>query len=91
MVYAAEADRVLREGWLPLCRTDQLRELGSHVAVTLIGRPVIAVRDGVGEIRVLANVCAHRVPPRSSTTESDRAPSPSCARTTGGRTGSMAR
>jgi phenylpropionate dioxygenase-like ring-hydroxylating dioxygenase large terminal subunit len=60
VVYAAEADRVLRDGWVPLCRTDQLRELGSHVARTLIGRPVIAVRDGVGEIRVLANVCAHR-------------------------------
>ena len=58
-VYAAEAERVLAAGWLPVCRVDQLAEQGGRYAVTLAGRPVVAVRTG-GDVRVLANVCAHR-------------------------------
>ncbi|MGD9700973.1 MAG: aromatic ring-hydroxylating dioxygenase subunit alpha [Acidimicrobiia bacterium] len=59
-VYAVEAERVLCREWLPVCRADQLREPGDRIAVTLVGRPVVAVRDGDGAIRVLGNVCAHR-------------------------------
>ncbi len=58
-VYVTEVERVFRHTWLPLCRADQLRASGDRVALTLIGRPLVAVRDG-NEIRVLANVCAHR-------------------------------
>lgn len=59
-VYAAEVEHLLAATWLPLCRTDQLREPGDHVALTLVGRPVVAVRDRDDQLRVLANVCAHR-------------------------------
>jgi phenylpropionate dioxygenase-like ring-hydroxylating dioxygenase large terminal subunit len=58
-VYAREAELVLAAGWLPVCRADQLGLPGSRIATTLVGRPVVAVRDG-DVIRVLANVCAHR-------------------------------
>jgi phenylpropionate dioxygenase-like ring-hydroxylating dioxygenase large terminal subunit len=59
-VYAAEAEHVLASSWLPVCRADQLPEAGDRIAVTLVGRPIVAVRDRSGELRVLANVCAHR-------------------------------
>ena len=57
--YARECESVLAATWLPLCRVDQLAEPDTRVALDLIGRPVVAVRDG-DAIRVLANVCAHR-------------------------------
>jgi phenylpropionate dioxygenase-like ring-hydroxylating dioxygenase large terminal subunit len=56
---AHEVDAVLAAHWLPVCRTDQLDRSGTRIAITLAGRPVVAVRDG-DDIRVLANVCAHR-------------------------------
>ena len=57
--YAREVDAVLAAHWLPVCRADQLDRSGTRIAITLAGRPVVAVRDG-DDIRVLANVCAHR-------------------------------
>lgn len=57
--YAHEVDDVLAANWLPLCRVDQLAQSGERVALTLLGRPVLAVRDG-DAIRVFGNVCAHR-------------------------------
>ena len=58
------------------------------MAVTLAGRPVVAVRDGE-TVRVLANVCAHR----SSMLLDDGAGAGSrwSARTTDGPTGSTDR
>jgi phenylpropionate dioxygenase-like ring-hydroxylating dioxygenase large terminal subunit len=58
-LYAREVASVLAANWLPVCRADQLERSGSRVAVTLAGRPVVAVRDRE-TVRVLANVCAHR-------------------------------
>ena len=57
--YAREAEHVLAAGWLPLCRVDQLVRSGDRIALTLLGRPLLAVRDG-DAIRVFGNVCAHR-------------------------------
>ncbi len=57
--YTREVDDVLASGWLPLCRVDQLARSGDRIALTLVGRPLLAVRDG-DAIRVFGNVCAHR-------------------------------
>jgi len=57
--YALECERVLAAGWLPLCREDQLAHPGDRIALTLLGRPLLAVRDS-DAVRVLGNVCAHR-------------------------------
>lgn len=57
--YAREVDDVLAAGWLPLCRVDQLAQHGAQFAMTLLGRPLLAVRDG-DNVRVFGNVCAHR-------------------------------
>jgi phenylpropionate dioxygenase-like ring-hydroxylating dioxygenase large terminal subunit len=59
-VFDAEVEDVLSASWLPLCRADQIPESGDRFALTLVGRPVIAVRAADGEIHVVANVCAHR-------------------------------
>ena len=58
--YEFEVAQILATSWLPVCRADQLRTPGDRFAVTLAGRPLVAVRDPGGEIRVLANVCTHR-------------------------------
>lgn len=58
-LYTREAESVLAAGWLPVCRADQLDRPGARIATTLVGRPVVAVRDG-DAVRVLGNVCAHR-------------------------------
>jgi phenylpropionate dioxygenase-like ring-hydroxylating dioxygenase large terminal subunit len=58
-VYEVEVERVLRSSWIPVCRVDQVGQPGSRFGITLVGEPVVAVRDH-GTIRVLANVCAHR-------------------------------
>jgi phenylpropionate dioxygenase-like ring-hydroxylating dioxygenase large terminal subunit len=58
-VYAREVESAFAAEWMPVCRADQLDRSGARVAVTLAGRPVVAVRDG-DAINVLANVCAHR-------------------------------
>jgi phenylpropionate dioxygenase-like ring-hydroxylating dioxygenase large terminal subunit len=58
--YDREVERVLGTAWLPMCRADQVPAAGDRIAVTLLGRPLVCVRDGSGHLRVLANVCAHR-------------------------------
>lgn len=58
-VYAAEAE-LLARSWLPVCRVEQLREAGDRMAMTLLGRPLVVVRDDDGDLHVLANVCPHR-------------------------------
>ncbi len=57
--YAREVEDVLLAGWLPMCRVEQLARSGERFAMTLAGRPLLAVRDG-DAIRVFGNVCAHR-------------------------------
>ena len=57
--YDREVEEVLAAGWLPVCRADQLDGMGDRIAITLLGRPLVVVRDQ-DELRVLGNVCAHR-------------------------------
>lgn len=45
---------------IPLAHVSQLAEPGDFVAENLLGRPVVAVRGGDGELRAFLNVCRHR-------------------------------
>jgi phenylpropionate dioxygenase-like ring-hydroxylating dioxygenase large terminal subunit len=58
--YAAEVEHVLAASWLPVCRAEQIPAAGDRFAVSLCGRPVVAVRDAGGAVSVVANVCPHR-------------------------------
>lgn len=59
-IYALEAERILKRGWLPLARVDQIPEPGDYVSIDLMGQPVMVVRGTDGEVRVLSRICLHR-------------------------------
>ena len=55
-----EAATVLRRGWHCLGRVDEIPNAGDFFTVQLLTEPLIVVRQGDGDIAVLANVCRHR-------------------------------
>lgn len=59
-IWQSEVERVLRPGWTPVARVDQLAAPGDYVAFELFGDPLVAVRGDDGELRVLSRVCRHR-------------------------------
>ena len=59
-VLEAERERVLRAGWLPVARIDQLANPGDYACTDVAGAPVVALRDGAGTLRVLSAICRHR-------------------------------
>ena len=62
-----ECETVLRRGWHSVGRADELPRAGDFLTLTLLGEPLIIVRDG-REIRALSNVCRHRGMPVASGT-----------------------
>jgi len=59
-VLEAECEWVLRAGWLPVARLDQLAQEGDYACTDVAGAPVVALRDRTGTLRVLSAVCRHR-------------------------------
>ncbi|QGY00006.1 aromatic ring-hydroxylating dioxygenase subunit alpha [Roseovarius faecimaris] len=55
-----ECQTLLRRGWYCLGRADEVPQAGDYFTVQLLNEPLIVVRGGDGEIRVLSNVCRHR-------------------------------
>lgn len=55
-----EMETVFASGWVALCREDEVGEQGAFLATQLHGESVVVVRDKIGELRVLSNVCRHR-------------------------------
>ncbi|MFM8755268.1 MAG: aromatic ring-hydroxylating oxygenase subunit alpha [Phenylobacterium sp.] len=66
LVLEAERRAVMRAGWLPIARLDQLAANGDFVCADAAGEPVIAVRGADGVLRVLSSVCRHRGLPLAS-------------------------
>jgi phenylpropionate dioxygenase-like ring-hydroxylating dioxygenase large terminal subunit len=58
--YDAETQHVLRAGWLPVCRADQVPNAGDRFALVMAGTPVVVTRAQDGAVHVLGNVCRHR-------------------------------
>lgn len=58
-----DRDAIFARGWQLVAHVSQLRGVGDHAVVDLAGLPVIAVRGGDGQVRVLHNVCRHRAGP----------------------------
>ncbi|MEM9580152.1 MAG: aromatic ring-hydroxylating dioxygenase subunit alpha [Pseudomonadota bacterium] len=58
-VFRHECQTVLQHGWHCVGRADEFAEQGDYLAITLLGEPIIIVRDG-DQIRALSNVCRHR-------------------------------
>lgn len=58
-----DRDAIFARGWQLVAHVSQLRGVGDHAVVDLAGLPVIAVRGGDEQVRVLHNVCRHRAGP----------------------------
>ena len=54
-----ECRTILRRGWHCVGRADEFPERGDYLTLTLLGEPLIIVRDG-DDIKALSNVCRHR-------------------------------
>jgi phenylpropionate dioxygenase-like ring-hydroxylating dioxygenase large terminal subunit len=61
--YARETERIFRRDWLLVGRADEVGEPGDYLSLDLLGEPVVMVRDGDGEVRVLSRICRHRAMP----------------------------
>lgn len=57
--YRHECATLLRRGWHCVGRADELPDPGDFLTLTLLGEPLVVVRDGT-RIRALSNVCRHR-------------------------------
>ncbi len=60
---ATDRSHVFDRAWQLVAHVSQLRNVGDHAIADLAGLPVIAVRGGDGQIRVMHNVCRHRAGP----------------------------
>ncbi|HJQ59789.1 MAG TPA: Rieske 2Fe-2S domain-containing protein [Vineibacter sp.] len=59
-VFADEMERIFRRGWVFVGHDSEIPEAGDWVTRQVGLEPVIMVRGRDGEVRVLANRCAHR-------------------------------
>lgn len=57
--FAHECNTVLRAGWHCVGRSDELTEQGDYLTLSLLGEPLLIVRDD-GQVKALSNVCRHR-------------------------------
>jgi phenylpropionate dioxygenase-like ring-hydroxylating dioxygenase large terminal subunit len=55
-----ERQAIFEREWLCVGRVDEIPENGSYMTITLVGEPLVVVRDKAGAIQVLSGVCRHR-------------------------------
>lgn len=58
--FAFEVEALFRREWLCVGHVGQIPEAGRFFTLTVVGEPLIVVRDGTGTVRVLSAVCQHR-------------------------------
>ena len=61
--YTLETERIFRRDWLFVGRADEVGKPGDYLCLELLGEPLVMVRDGTGEVRVLSRICRHRAMP----------------------------
>ncbi|MCW2918926.1 MAG: putative dioxygenase hydroxylase component alpha subunit, partial [Actinomycetia bacterium] len=59
-VFELEMESIFRRGWVYVAHESEVPEPGDYVTRRIGREPVIVTRGGDGEVRVLANRCAHR-------------------------------
>lgn len=59
-VFAAEVERVLSAGWVPVARESELANAGDYRSADVAGVPLVVTRTASGEVHVLSRVCRHR-------------------------------
>ena len=58
--YDLEVEHIFRKEWFCVGREDQIPNAGDYLTLTMVGEPLVVVRDGEGVINVLSRVCRHR-------------------------------
>lgn len=58
--YEFEKEAVFNHEWLCLGREEQVKASGDYFTTTIIGEPLVIVRDRGGTVRALSSVCQHR-------------------------------
>ena len=59
-VHAEERDAVLFANWMGLATASEVPEIGDAIPLTVLGMPLLVLRDKSGEVRVFQNTCRHR-------------------------------
>ena len=59
-LWEQEVEQLFRRQPIVACLSCEIAEAGSWLALTLIGVPVLLVRDDDGQLRAFLNVCTHR-------------------------------
>ncbi len=59
-MFELERDKVFRNGWMAVCRADQVAEPGAYWCVDLLGEALVVTRARDNEIHVLSRTCRHR-------------------------------
>jgi nitrite reductase/ring-hydroxylating ferredoxin subunit len=59
-LWAFERDEVFAREWLCVGHVNEVPNAGDHLPMTVLGEPLLLVRDKEGTVRVLSSVCQHR-------------------------------
>jgi phthalate 4,5-dioxygenase len=51
---------LMRQYWLPACKSDELKAGGAPLRLMLLGEPLIAWRDTAGRVGIMDHRCPHR-------------------------------
>ena len=54
-VHAEERDAVLFANWMGLATASEVPEIGDAIPLTVLGMPLLVLRDKSGEVRVFQN------------------------------------
>lgn len=59
-VFRQEREAIFLKRWLCVGREEELADAGDYLTLRVMGEPVLVVRDSLGRIAALSNVCRHR-------------------------------
>ena len=59
-VYAREKHNIFMQDWLWVARQEEIPNAGDFMTCRIADEPLVLTRNGAGEIKAFANVCAHR-------------------------------
>ncbi len=62
-VFELEKQKIFRDDWVAVSRTDQLANPGDYLVYDFFGDSIIVARDKDGVINAFSNVCIHRACP----------------------------
>ena len=58
--YAREKHNIFMQDWLWVSRQEEIPNAGDFMTFRIVEEPFVITRNGDGEIKAFANVCAHR-------------------------------